>query len=375
MNLDFTEEEKMLKTMAREFLAKECSKGLVRQLEESDLGYSPEIWDKMAKLGWQGMAIDSSFGGNNMTFFDLALIVEEMGRNLLPSPFISTVICALEIQKAGTKDQKERYLPAVCDGSAIFSLALSEPSGGWGPEHISVTAKPKDDKYIINGIKLFIPDANIAKYLLVVAKTQIEQDPREGITVFIVDNTTNISSERQLSMGLDNKCEVIFKDVAVSKKNVLGEINKGWDIVIDILKKATALKIMEMSGGAQAALDMSNEYVKQRIQYGRPIGSFQTIQHYLADMWGHVDRTKNIAWELSWKVNADYATDLDVSVAKAWANDSCKWVLEKAVQCHGAIGTTRDHDLGLYFRRAIVGGFDYGSSDYHRTVIARELGF
>ncbi len=376
MNLDFTEEEKMLKTMVREFLARECPKSVVRQLEESELGYSPELWKKMADLGWQGMAVPSSFGGSNMTFFDLALLFEEMGRNILPGPFLSTVICALGILKDGSEEQKARYLPGICDGSTIFALALNEPSGGWGPEHVSVRAVPRGGEYLISGTKLFVPDANIARYLLVAARTEADTDPRNGVTVFIVDkNDPKISCDCQLSMGLDNKCELNFKEAAVNKTDILGAVNKGWDVVADMLRKATALKVIEMSGGMQAALDMANEYVKQRVQYGRPIGSFQAIQHYLADMWGNVERTRSIAWEVNWKVSANCATDLDISIAKAWANDACRWVMEKAVQCHGAIGTTRDHDMGLYFRRGIVAGLDYGGSDYHRAVIARELGF
>jgi alkylation response protein AidB-like acyl-CoA dehydrogenase len=119
---------------------------------------------------------------------------------------------------------------------------------------------------------------------------------------------------------------------------------------------------------------MSNDYVKQRVQYGRPIGTFQVIQHYLADMWGYVDRIRSIALEVNWKVSAGLASPFDIAAAKTWANEACRWVVEKAVQCHGAIGTTRDHDLGLYFRRAIVGGVDYGNSDYHREIVAKELG-
>ncbi len=376
MNLDFTEEQMMLKTMARDFLAKECPKTRVRELEESELGYSPDTWKKMAELGWQGMAIPAAYGGSDMTFFDLALLVEEMGRSILPGPFLSTTVCALGILESGTEAQKKQILPKVCNGSTVLALALTEPSASLKPEHITLKAAgPIGGKFILNGTKLFVQDANIANYLLVAARTGQGASPENGITMFIVDaRSPGITSTCQLSMGLDNKCEVIFKDVAVPTENVLGAADKGWRIVAGMLSKAAALKVAEMSGGAQACLEMSNDYVKQRVQYGRPIGSYQAIQHYLADMWGFVDRTKSIGWEVNWKVSAGLATPLDVSSAKAWANEACKWIVEKAVQCHGAIGTTRDHDLGLYFRRAIVGGIDYGDTDYHHEIIARELG-
>ncbi len=175
-------------------------------------------------------------------------------------------------------------------------------------------------------------------------------------------------------MGLDNKCEVIFKNAAVPKESILGELNQGWKIVESMLMKATALKVAEMSGGCQACLEMTNGYVKTRVQYGRPIGSFQVIQHYMADMWGYVDRTKNIAWEVNWKVSNGLATKMDVAIAKGWANEAYCWVAERAVHCHGAIGVTRDHDIGLYFRRANVALVDYGDTECQREIVARELG-
>jgi len=375
MNLDFTEDQIMLKTMARDFLTKECPKTKVREIEESEPGYSPEIWRKMAELGWQGMIIPGEYGGSDMTFFDLALVVEEMGRNILPGPFISTVVCASAILEAGTEEQKKGFLPKVADGSMILTLALPEPSASWKPEHVSVQAKASGDDYVINGAKLFIPDAHVADCLLVVARTGKGANPRDGITVFLVDaKSQGIRCESQLTTALDNKCEVTFKDVAVPKGNILGELNRGWDVVEGILTKAMALKVAETSGACQACLEMTNAYVKERVQYGRAIGSFQAIQHYLADMWGYTDRTKSIAWQVNWKVSNGLASRMDVAVAKGWANEAYKWVAERGVHCHGAIGTTRDHDMGLYFRRSKVSDLDYGDTDYQREVVAGEIG-
>jgi alkylation response protein AidB-like acyl-CoA dehydrogenase len=375
MNLDFTEDQKMLRTMARDFLATECPKKLVRELEESELGHSPEIWKKMAELGWQGLVIPEQYGGNGMTFFDLALVIEEMGRNILPGPFFSTVLSALTILDAGTEEQKQEFLTKVARGEMILTLALTEPSASWKPEHISVRATASDDNFEIRGTKLFVPDACVADYMVVVTRTRKGANPERGITVFLVDaKSPGVKIEPQLTMGLDYKCEVVFDNVMVPKKNLLGEFDKGWPIIQKTLMKAAALKVAEMSGGCQAVLEMSNDYVKNRVQYGRPIGAFQTIQHYLADMWGYVDRTRSLAWEVNWKVGAGVATAFDVAAAKAYANEAYKWVTERGVQCHGAIGTTRDHDMGLYYRRAKVAELDYGDTDYQREIVARELG-
>ncbi|MFX1264638.1 MAG: acyl-CoA dehydrogenase family protein [Promethearchaeota archaeon] len=374
MNLDFTEKQKVLKTTAREFLASECSKKLVRELEESNLGYSPEIWRKMAELGYQGLVIPEKYGGTGMTFFDLALVVEEMGRNILPGPFLSTVLCSCAILEAGTEEQKRRFLPKIAAGEWILTLALTEPSASWKPQHISVQAYANGNNYVINGTKLFIPDAHIADYLLVVTRTKESTKPEEGITLFLVDTkSTGIRCESQLTIGLDNKCEVVFENVAVPRDNILGELNQGWTIAQSTLMKAAAAKVAEMSGGCQAVLEMTTDYVKTRVQYGRPIGSFQIIQHYLADMWGYVDRTKCIAWEVNWKLSTGVATLFDVAVAKAWANEAYKWVTERGAQCHGALGITREHDIGLYYRRAKVAELDYGDTDYQQEIVACEL--
>lgn len=375
MNLDFTDDQKMLRTMARDFLATECPKKLVRELEESELGHSLEIWQKMAELGWQGLAIPEQYGGNGMTFFDLALVIEEMGRNILPGPFFSTVLSALTILDAGTEEQKQEFLTKVARGEMVLTLALTEPSASWKPEHISVRATGSDDNFEIRGTKLFVPDARVADYMVVVTRTRKGANPERGITVFLVDaESPGVKIEPQLTMGLDYKCEVVFDNVVVPKKNLLGELNKGWPIIQKTLMKAAALKVAEMSGGCQAVLEMSNEYVKNRVQYGRPIGGFQAIQHYLADMWGYMDRTRSLAWEVNWKVSASVATAFDVAAAKAYANEAYKWVTERGVQCHGAIGTTRDHDMGLYYRRAKVAELDYGDTDYQTEIVARELG-
>jgi alkylation response protein AidB-like acyl-CoA dehydrogenase len=375
MDLDFTEEQIMLKTSARDFLMKECPKSLVRSIEESEQGFSPDLWMKMAELGWQGLIIDEKFGGSNLSFFELALIIEEMGRNIAPGPFLSTVVCASAIQETGTQEQKEHFLPLVASGKMILTLALTEPSNSWQPAHVNLRAVSNGDNYLLNGIKLFVPDANVANYLLVVARTGTTSDPGNGITLFLVDaKSPGIECERQLSMALDNKCSIYFNNVVVSNKNILGTSDKGWDIAENILMKGRALKVAEMSGGCQACLEMTNAYVKDRKQYGKSIGSNQVIQHYLADMWGYTDRTRNIGWEANWKVSEGIATNLDIAIAKSWANEAYSFVSERGVHCHGAIGTTRDHDIGLYFRRAKVSAFDYGDTDYLRSIIAQEIG-
>jgi len=376
MDLDFTQEQEMLRTSARDFLTTECPKTLVRELEESEKGYSPELWKKMAELGWMGLVIPEEYGGMGMQFFDLIVLLEEMGRNIVPGPFFSTVVLgALLILNAGSGEQKKELLPKIANGEAILALALTEPTATYEASGIKLKAVAKGDSFVLNGSKLFVENAHIADYIICVTRTKEGANPEDGITLFIVEGgTPGLKCEVVPTIGLDKQCEVIFDNVKVPKKNMLGKLDKGWPLVARTLEQATVAKCAEMIGGAQAALDMSVNYAKERVQYGRPIGAFQAIQFYLADMWMKVDMGKNIVYEAAWTVSEGLPATEKVAIAKGWANEAYKFVTERGVQIHGAIGTTRDHDMGLYFRRAWAGDVAFGNTEFQREMVARHLG-
>jgi len=376
MNLDFTEEQEMLRTTARDFLTKECPKALVRELEEDEKGYSPELWRKMAELGWMGLVLPEEYDGMGMEFMDLIILLEEMGRNILPGPFFSTVVLGgLPILAAGTKEQKEEFLPKVASGEMILTLALTEPSARYDAAGVATTAVAQDDSFVLNGTKLFVENAHIADYMICVARTKEGASPEEGITLFLVDaKSPGIKCEVVPTIALDKLCEVVLENVIVPRKNMLGELNRGWPIVARTLEQATVAKCAEMIGGAQAALDMTVAYVKERVQYGRPIGSFQVIQHYCANMWINVDTGRSILYEAAWKVGEGLPAATEVAVAKGWINEAYNFVTERGVQCHGAIGTTRDHDIGLYYRRAKAAELAFGDSDTQREAVAQQIG-
>ena len=377
MNLDFTEEQEMLRTMARDFGQKECPKTVVKELEESELGYSPEMWKKMAELGWLGLVFPEKYGGTDGTFMDLMVIAEEMGRNILPTPFFSTVIaCGLPILAEGTDAQKDEYLPKIAEGNMIFALALIEPNGTYHATSVQVTATADGDDYVINGTKLFVADANVANRLLVVARTKDSANPKEGITLFIVDaKSDGITCNVVRTIGLDNQCEVVFHNVKVSKDSVLGQVDQGWSIVENMLLRAALTKCAEISGGAQACLEMTNAYVKDRVQYGMPIGANQAIWHFMADMWINTDTIRNISYEAAWNLQEGFPiAKRMVAASKAYASDTYKKITDVAVHTHGAIGTTRDHDIGLYYRRAKAAELAFGDADYWREIMAQEIG-
>jgi len=376
MDLDFTEEQDMLRNSARDFLSTECDKAMVRTIEGSEEGYSAEIWGKMAELGWQGLMIPEQYDGMGMGFFDLVVVFEEIGRNILPSPYFATaVLGSPAIVEAGSEELKKEILPRVAAGEAILTMALTEPSAGYTADCVELVAEDRGDSFVLNGVKLFVEFASASDYMVVVARTGSGGGPEDRITLLLVEsNSPGIKIDAFATTGTDKQCEVVFDNVSVPKSNVIGEVNKGWPIVAKTLKMATMTKCAEMIGGMQAVLDMSVAYAKERVQYGRPIGSYQAIQHMLADMFIRTDTSKNIVYEAAWMVSAGLECTDKVSIAKAWCNEAYKKVTEDGVEVHGAIGTTRDHDMGLYYRRAMAADPAFGNTEDHREVVARSLG-
>jgi len=376
MDLVLSEEQEMLKTMARDFLADKFPKTVVKEIEESELGYSPELWKEMAGLGWMGLALPEKYGGSDMSFLDLGLLLEEMGRACLPGPYFSTVVLGgLPILDIGSEEQKDEYLPRIASGEAIFTLALTEPSASYDADGIETKAEAEGANYTINGTKLFVADAHIADYMLVAARTDAKAKAEEGITIFIVEGkSAGISHKVLKTIANDKLCEVVFKGVKVPRKNILGELNKGWPEVKRIIQRAAVAKCCEMVGCIQQALDMTIDYAKERKQYDRPIGSFQVIQHYCADMATDVDGTRLSTYQAAWRLSQGLPCAREVAIAKAWAGEACQRVMALAHQIHGAIGVTIDHDLQYYTRRAKAAEVSFGDASFHREVVAQEMG-
>ncbi len=374
MDLVLSEEQEMLKTMARDFLTDKFPKTAVKEIEESEPGYSPELWKEMAGLGWMGLALPEKYGGSDMSFLDLGLLLEEMGRACLPGPYFSTVVLGgLPILDIGSEEQKDEYLPKIASGEAIFTLALTEPSASYDADGIETKAEAKGDNYIINGTKLFVADAHIADYMLVAARTGAKAE--DGITLFIVEGKSpGISHKVLKTIANDKLCEVVFKGVKVPRENILGELNKGWPEVKKIIQRAAVAKCCEMVGCIQQALDMTVDYAKERKQYDRPIGSFQVIQHYCADMATDVDGTRLSTYQAAWRLSQGLPCAREVAIAKAWAGEACQRVMALAHQIHGAIGVTIDHDLQYYTRRAKAAEVSFGDASFHREAVAQEMG-
>jgi len=375
MNFDLDEIQKMLHKDAQRFLSEKSPKDYVRKMEEDERGYSTELWKEMANLGWIGLVLPEKYGGQGMTFMELAVLLEEMGRACLPGPYFSTVMLGgLPVLEAGTEEQKQEFLPKIAAGETLVTLALTEPSARYDPLGVEVKATADGDNYIIKGTKLFVPDAHVADYIICVTRTRDTADKSQGISLFIVDaGSTGIRHRLLRTIASDRQCEVVFDKVAVPRENLLGELNQGWKLVEKTLQRAAAAKCAEMIGGAEQVLEMTVAYAKERVQFGRPIGSFQAVQHHCANMASDLEASRFITYRACWMVSQNLPCDKEVSMAKAWVSDAYRRIVSLGHQIHGGVGFTKDHDMQLYYRRAKGGELLFGDADYHREKVAELL--
>jgi len=376
MDFALSEEQEMLRNSARDFLTKECPKTLVREMEADEKGYSPKLWKGMADLGWMGLVFPEQYGGSGLTILDLSVLIEELGRALVPGPFLSTVVyCGLAIMAAGTDQQKKEFLPRIAKGDMMLALALTEPSASWDPAGIEVKAVAEGDHFVISGTKLFVSDAHLASHLLCVARTNDGKNKENGITLFLVDaKSPGITLNPLKTIASDKQFEVVFNKVKVPKKDVLGEVDHGWKAIKDLLRKATLAQCALMVGGAQAVLEMTVQYAKDRVQFGKPIGSFQAIQHKCANMATDVDGCRFITYEAAWRLAEGLPCDLEIAMAKAWVSEAYRRTCAEGHQIHGGIGFIKDHDMQLFYRRAKASELMFGDADYHRELVAQKIG-
>ncbi len=376
MDFSFTEGQEMLRTLANDFLAKECSKARVRDLDKDERGYDPRLWRSMAELGWMGLVFPEEYGGMNAGFIDLVVLMEEMGRCIVPGPFFSTIaLCALPLLEYGSDAQREEFLPRIARGESIWAFAVAEPAGGYNASQVQLRAAREGADYVIQGCKMFVADADEADHILLVGRTTDGKTPEDGITLFIVERgEPNVQVEPIPIIGGDRQFRVSFNGLAVPECSVLGSPGKGWQIVDFILQRAAVLKCAEISGACRAVLDMTSNYAKERIQFERPIGSFQAIQHKLADMLIDTDAVRYLLYQAAWGISTGSPSACNIAAAKAKANEAYQRICIEAITAHGAIGFTLDHDLGLYYRRVKAAQFAGGDTDLHMDAIAAYLG-
>src|SRR6266581_942024 len=318
MDFGFSEEQELLRKSAADFLSKECPMTYVRQMMEDERGYSEDLWNKMAGLGWMGLSYPEEFGGAGLTMVDLVVVLEEKGR--------------------------------------------------WDEKGVTLAAEKSGSGYQLSGVKLFVPDAHVADFIIWAARTS------DGVTLFLVERQQPGVGTRLLkTMDQTRKlCEVTLDKVQVGAEAVLGVPGKGWEALTRLIDRSKVALCAEMCGGAQKVLDLSVEYAKVREQFGRPIGSFQAIQHKCANMLVQVESAKSATYYAAWAVANDGPdAPLAAAMAKAYCSDAYRQVAGEGIQVHGGIGFTWEHDLHIYFKRAKGSEVTFGDAAWNRELVAQ----
>jgi alkylation response protein AidB-like acyl-CoA dehydrogenase len=377
MDFGFSEEQEMLRKSARDFLAKESPMTYVRQMMEDERGFRDEQWRKMAELGWVGLILPEQYGGAGLTFVDMVVILEEMGRVVLPGPFFSTAILGgVALVEGGNAALKGEVLPRLAAGDLRLTLAQLEPNARWDADGIELEAKPAGGGYRLSGTKLFVPDAHTAD-LLVVAGRAPGSAGAEGVSLFLVEaKAPGVTTTLLKTMDQTRKlCEVALKDVAVPADRVLGAPGQGWKLLERVVDRGKVGLCAEMCGGAQKVLEMSVDYAKVREQFGRPIGSFQAIQHKCANMLVEVESSKSATYYAAWAVANDVPeAPLAAAMAKAYCSDAYRHTAGEGIQIHGGIGFTWEHDMHIYFKRAKSSEVTFGDATWNREIVAQLIG-
>jgi alkylation response protein AidB-like acyl-CoA dehydrogenase len=370
MNFDFNEQQILLRQMTREFLTKEAPIAVVRELLEDPNGYSKDVWAQLADLGLLGLTFPEAHGGQALGMVELALVLEELGRAVLPSPFFATVVLAgTAIAVGGTHEQQARYLPDLANGRKIATLALMEQDLAASGAVFDTIAQRRGNRWVIDGKKTLVPYGQVADNLIIPARTTPSDDPRRGITLFVVPRTApGVTVTPLASIDLTNRiADVTLEGVAIGETDLIGRPGDGGEILGDVLDVAAVGAAAEMLGAARKSLDMSVEYVSTRVQFGQPVGSFQAVKHKCAEMLLQVEQSHAATYYAAWALSAR-AEDASIaaSVAKSFVGDGARKVCGDAIQVHGGMGFTWAYDLHLFFKRAKHLEPLYGDADYHR---------
>ncbi len=375
MNFGFNEEQELLRSTARKFFDNECPSETVRTLMDTPEGMTPALWGKLAEQGWTGLIYPEAYDGMGLGLVDLVVLMEEMGRAVVPGPYFSTLLLGgLAVLEAGSDAQKKEWLPRIASGHKRVTLAWMEPSATLGPAGVTLAAAGKNGRFTLSGTKLFVPDAHTADAIVIAARTGAGASDGAGVSLFIVPkDTAGLEVKLLPTMDQTRKlCEVTLRDAVVGTDALLGAAGSGWAPLSRVLDRATVGLCAEMCGGAQKVLDMTVEYAKIRQAFGRPIGSYQGVKHKAADMLVDVENSKSITYYAAWAMDEGAAEGpLAVSMAKAYVSDAYRRVSAAGIQLHGGIGFTWEHDLHLYFKRAKGSEFTFGDATYHRERVAQ----
>lgn len=370
VNFAFSDEQEQLRGFVRSFLEEKSSEADVREQMETERGFDDAVWSQMGEqMGLQGLIVPEEFGGQGFGYVELIVVLEEMGRSLLCAPYFSTVVLAANtLIHSGDDTAKQAHLPGIAAGSTIAALAFTEENGGWDEASITMAATSADDGWTLDGTKSYVIDGHTADLLIVAARTDA------GVSLFTVDPSA-AGVERTALATMDQTRKQAKISFSGTPATLIGTDGGGWAVLERVLDLAAVALAAEQVGGAQMCLDMAVEYAKVRVQFGRPIGSFQAIKHKCADMLLEVESAKSAAYYAAW-----CASELNdelpqvASLAKAYCSEAYFHSAAENIQIHGGIGFTWEHPAHLYFKRAKSSELLFGDPSYHRELLAQRIG-
>jgi alkylation response protein AidB-like acyl-CoA dehydrogenase len=381
MDIGFSEEQELLRDTARKFLDGECTTKFVRQMMATEAAVTPEFWRQLAENGWLGITYPEDAGGSGLGLLDLVVLMEEVGRAVMPGPFPATVLLGgAAIAASGSPAQQGEWLPRLAAGDAKATLAVTEPNARWDAAGIAATTAREAGPggFVLSGTKMFVPDAHLADVLVVAARSRERGSTLEdGVSLFLVPRaaaglTVNLLPSVDETRKL---CEVRLANVRVPAGALLGELHQGWAPLSRVTDRAAVALSAEICGAAQRVLDMTVDYAKMRVAFGKPIGSYQGVKHKCADMLVEIENARSLTYYAAWAIDEDEPdAAMAVSMAKAAASDAGRKVCAAGIQLHGGIGMTWEHDLHLYLKRAKADEVAFGDATWHRERIARLLG-
>jgi alkylation response protein AidB-like acyl-CoA dehydrogenase len=378
MDIGFSEEQELLRDTARKFLDAACTTKYVRERMATPEAVTAEFWSQIAEQGWLGINFAEEDGGSGLGLVDLVVLMEEMGRAVMPGPYLATALLGgAAIRAAGSLAQRQEYLPRIAEGALKATLAATEANARWDASGIMMNAQPMRGGFELSGTKLFVPDAHLADIIVVAARTRDGNTMEDGVSLFVVPkDAAGLGVSLMPSIDETRKlCEVRFTNVAVPQSALLGELHDGWTALARVYDAASVALSAEMCGGAQRVLEMTVEYAKLRETFGKPIGSYQGVKHKCADMLVEVENAKSLTYYAAWAIDEGAAdAPLSVSMAKSYASDASRKVSNAGIQLHGGIGMTWEHDLHLYMKRAKACEVAFGDATWHRERVATLIG-
>ncbi|MBP7928342.1 MAG: acyl-CoA/acyl-ACP dehydrogenase [Acidimicrobiia bacterium] len=369
MNLDFSEEQLMLGDMVRSLLEASSPVTAVRELEDDPVGFDRQLWQQFAEADLIGLLIPESFGGSGQSLLEGIVLYQELGRALTPLPHLeSAVLAAGAIASAGSSAQCEEWLPSLADGSSIMIPAWLEPKGGFGEKGVQLQAVQGGDTVTLTGIKRHVRFAAAADQFLVLARTP------NGVDLFVVPaNAPGISSTQYFSIASDTQYDVTFDGVEVPLSARVGSAGSGWVTWSDVMHQAIVLLAAQATGGAEKTLEITVDYSKDRFQFDKPLGSFQSLSHYMADSKTRIDGAKTLVQEAAWTASVGRSIATLAPMAKLFSCKEYRDVTAMAQQIWGGVGFTLEYDVQLYFRRAKQLQISWWDDRYLEELIAVQV--